>query len=109
MNTNVDTLTESIVENGSTILAATLIVKGPADRPHRVVLRYWRGEYVTHLECLQETKVCFKGRDLSPDEWSAYEHASYDQGHYHGTDLEAAMRDFHERSAVFLRRLARKA
>lgn len=108
MNTTLDSLTESVVENGKSILAATLIVKGPANRPHRVVLRYWCGEFVTHLELLKPTAVRFLDQP-GADAYEAFEHEGYEQGHYHGQDFDEAMRAFNARSAVFLRRLTRKA
>lgn len=108
MNTTLDSLTESIVENGKTILAATLIVKGPADRPHRVVMRYWRGEFVTHLELLKPTAARFLVQP-GTDAYEAFEHEGYEQGHYHGQDFDEAMRDFNARASVLLRRLTRKA
>jgi hypothetical protein len=105
MNENLDSLTESVVENGKSILAATLVVQGPADRPHRVVLRYWKGEFVTHLECLKRTPVRF---EVNEHEDLVFEHDGYMDGHYFGQDLDKAMTDFQERAAKLLSTLTRK-
>lgn len=105
MNTSIDALTESIVENGKSILAATIVVQGQGERPHRVILHYWRGEFVTHMEILDKTCQPPMGDPCI----ELFEHHSYDQGHYFGQDFDNALRDFHARSAVLLRSLARKA
>lgn len=107
MNTHVEMLTESTIENGKSILAATLVVQGEGEKPHRVVLRYWRGEYVTYIETLKAVHDLLV--DQNGDPQTLYEHASYEEGHYHGQDFDRAMRDFHERAAAFLSRLTRKA
>lgn len=106
MNTTLSSLTESVVESGKSVLAATVIVQAEGERPHRVVLRYWRGEYVTHVELLKRTAVRFLDQP-GADAYEAFEHDGFDQGHYFG-DFDKAMRDFHERAAL-LSRLTRKA
>ena len=105
MNTHIEMLVESTIENGKSILASTLVVQGEGERPHRIVLRYWRGEYVTHIETLDKTCQPPMGDPCI----ELYEHHAYEEGHYHGQDFDRAMRDFNARSAVFLRRLTRKA
>jgi hypothetical protein len=107
MNTTLSSLTESVVENGKTILAATLPVQGEGERPHRVVLRYWRGEYVTHVELLKSTAVRFLDQP-GADAYDAFEHDGYMDGHYFGQDLDKAMTDFQERAAKLLSTLTRK-
>jgi len=65
------------------ILKATGIAKGAAEKPHRVVLREFRGEYVTH----------FQNMDSADD---------FYWGHYF-KDLAAAEKDFDARAKEFAR------
>lgn len=107
MNTSITALTETVVENGNTVLAATIITKGPADMAHRIVLRYLKhqDEFVVHLETLHTATVRFTGDPGATDQ-DCYVHAGYTDGNYFGPDSFArAFEKFTERARRHLDRL----
>lgn len=84
MNTTLTSLTETIVENGKTILAATLITRGSGEGAHRIVLRYVKdkSEFVVHLEMFHVATVAFTGDPVDRDNHDCYVHAGYTDGYY---------------------------
>jgi len=103
MNHSLSCLSESVVENGKSILAATHIRKEEGTRAHRIVLRYdsAREEYVVHLETLVNEFITFERNGYDD---MIYVHDGYHNGYY-TKDFERALAEFTLRSHDFLERL----
>ena len=96
MNTSLTALTESIVENGKTVLAATLVKKGLGEMYHRIVLRWVDDEYVVHIETLHQATVRFPG-DPGSDDQTCFVHAGYTDGFY-TKEFDKALGEFSRRA-----------
>lgn len=70
-------LCPQVVENDETILMASTIVHLAGLVPYRVVLRCWRGEYVTHRQLMRPTLI------------HTWEGSGFDDGHYFKEPVKA--------------------
>jgi len=104
MNTSINVLTETTVENGRSILASTLITKGVGEHAHRIVLRFVKDEYVVHLETLHVCTIRFADNSGEQD---CYTHAGYVDGYY-TKDQNLAWENFSHRARTLLTRLTGK-